>query len=369
MSKKPPRGTTPEKPADSQPRGQPRQHAQPGLPGPPAPPPAVAFETPAFDRRLMERQLTALRRAFEEHEFATEEEANAFLDQVNASGGLPPAEPRTPLEEAQEIIYQALETTGEQRARLAHKALEVSPDCADAYVLLAEATTNPRRAGRLYEEGVRAGERALGEAFFEQFGQGTRGEGEPGFWNLVETRPYMRARLGLAEVLWHVGKHAEAIDHAKELLRLNPNDNQGIRYLLATWLLVEGDLDALERLLAQYPDDWSANWAYSRVLYTLRRVGPGRQADQALKHALEVNPHVPLYLLGVKPPPTKMPEYYGMGDENEAIAYLMQGVDAWTATPEAVDWLAGALMRLVPIGKPTSRKPTSRKPPRRPKRK
>src|SRR5262245_39736743 len=45
----------------------------------------------------------------------------------------------TPLGRAQELMYQAFEQRDpDERVRLAHEALEVSPDCADAYVLLAE---------------------------------------------------------------------------------------------------------------------------------------------------------------------------------------------------------------------------------------
>src|SRR5260221_8731297 len=57
---------------------------------------------------------------------------------------------------------------------------------------------------------------------------------------------------------------------------------------------------SLHDALPIYPEEWSANWAYTRVLLTFRRSGAGRKADQALKQALEVNPHVPLYLLDRK---------------------------------------------------------------------
>jgi len=55
----------------------------------------------------------------------------------------------------------------------------------------------------------------------------------------------MRARAALAQCLWSLGKHEEAIGHYRELLRLNPSDNQGMRYLLAASLLELGKIDAL----------------------------------------------------------------------------------------------------------------------------
>lgn len=83
------------------------------------------------------------------------------------------------------------------------------------------------------------------------------------------------------------------------MLCLNPGDNQGLRYILAGWLLTGGDDRALEDLLAAYPDEDSASWAYTRALAAFRRHGAGPAADQALQRALQSNPHVPLYLLGV----------------------------------------------------------------------
>lgn len=293
-----------------------------------------------FDRRLMERQLAAVERLLAEREFGSIEEANAFLQQALEGGGLPDVSPSTPLEQAQEIVYQALEATGRRRTTLARKALTISPDCADAYVLLAESTKDIDEARRLYEQGVQAGERALGEQVFQDLA------GE--FWGMMETRPYMRARLGLADVLWHLGEREVAITHANELLRLNPNDNQGVRYQLANWLLAQGDLEALGRLLAQYPDEVSAFWAYTRLLHALRTRGPGRSADTAFRRAMAANPFVPMYLLGLMTAPEKPPDYYGFGDPNEALVYLLESADVWQGADNEAAWIAEALARLMP---------------------
>jgi len=59
----------------------------------------------------------------------------------------------------------------------------------------------------------------------------------------------MRARAGLAQCLWELGKHKEAIEHYRDMLRLNPGDNQGIRYILAMCLIELGEIKALQELL------------------------------------------------------------------------------------------------------------------------
>ncbi|HZC79202.1 MAG TPA: hypothetical protein VE258_15725, partial [Ktedonobacterales bacterium] len=127
--------------------------------------------------------MAAVARLLEEQEFESIEEAEAFLQATLASGELPVPAPATPLEQAQDVVYQALEATGKRRLNLARKALTISADCADAYVLLAESTTDIQEARRLYEQGVQAGERALGAEVFDE----AAGE----FWGLIETRPYM----------------------------------------------------------------------------------------------------------------------------------------------------------------------------------
>jgi tetratricopeptide (TPR) repeat protein len=293
-----------------------------------------------MDRRLIEQQMTALSRLLAERDIGSIEEANAYLQELLAGGGLPDVAPRTPLEEAHEVIYQALEARGPRRLNLARRALTISPDCADAYVLLAEAASDPQAARDLYEQAVAAGERAIGADIFR--------EAVGHFWGLIETRPYMRARQGLAEVLWHLGERSAAITHLQDLLRLNPGDNQGLRYLLAGWLLAVGDDAALAALLAAYPDEASAHWAYTRALAAFRQHGATDVATQALQQALQANPHVPLYLLGVKPFPAQVPGYYGIGDENEALVYLAEAAEGWLETPGALEWLVAIVQGMRP---------------------
>jgi tetratricopeptide (TPR) repeat protein len=135
----------------------------------------------------------------------------------------------TPLDRAQDMMYQAFEASPAEQVRLARQVLKISADCADAYALLAEHAKTADEALTLHKQGVDAGERALGKKAFK--------EDEGHFWGVLETRPYMRARQGLAQCLWEAGRREEAAEHYREMLRLNPNDNQGVRYSLATLLL------------------------------------------------------------------------------------------------------------------------------------
>ncbi len=294
-----------------------------------------SMEDPRHVFRSIEKHNVQIGRLLEERQLESIEEANEYIQQFIGPGKTLPSPQRklTPLERAQDMMYEAWEEQSRaKRIKLAHKALAISSGCADAYVLLAEETAQtPEDARRLYEQGVKAGELALGKGFMD--------ENVGYFWRMLETRPYMRARFGLAQVLWAFGSRKEAIGHYKELLRLNPNDNQGVRYLLINALLEEGLDDDAEALLNQYDDEVSAEWLYSRALWTFRRFGSSPKADRRLKKALKENRFVPLYMLGMRKMPQMLPEYISIGDENEAICYVAGSIECWAETLGAVEWL------------------------------
>lgn len=281
-----------------------------------------------FEKTLME-----IRRTVEEKGIQTEEELNTFMEGLLDSGRpLEGFEARTPLEEAQEIIYEAFDTpSSAKRVKLAKEALSISPDCADAYVILAQETKSITKALEYYQQGVAAGERAIGQdKFAELIGH---------FWGFLETRPYMRAREGLALMLREYGDEDEAIDHIEEMLELNPNDNQGIRYhLLSIYMDLEDDDEAYE-LLGRYKNDRSAEWLYSGALLAYRRQEGKVSSSKKLKAALDYNPHVPLFLLGRKRLPEILAPFFSPRDENEAVGYVAGALKQWFDTPGALDWL------------------------------
>ena len=239
------------------------------------------------------------------------------------------------LDLAQEKAFEAMEAPlAEERIALAREALALSPLCSDAYLVLAQETADADEALELLRRAVAVGAESLGEIDFQ--------DDAGSFWGLLQTRPYMRARHALAMALWRLGHREEAVAHYHEMLRLNPNDNQGIRYLLIDALLergLEADADAL---LKRYEEDDSAHWAWSAALLAFRRTGSSAPANKALDRAVEANRHVAAYLLGAKPLPPTLPEFIGEGDENEAVAYVHSAAGAWEAAPEAKGWLAGA---------------------------
>ncbi|MFN3324820.1 MAG: tetratricopeptide repeat protein [Bryobacteraceae bacterium] len=242
-------------------------------------------------------------------------------------------EPPSPLVQAQYLIYDAWDTPHRaKRLSLARQALALSPDCADAYLQLAEdGAESPDEYLALCRQALAAAARGLGKERMREY----RGI----FWSVVETRPYMRARMALAEALWRTGKPEEAIEQYRAMLRLDRDDRLGVRYRLLSWLLLLRLDEEAGKLLRRFRGDALAAWRYSEVLLAFRRTGDTQEARNLLAGARKRNPHVPAYLLRQRPLPSAPPDSILLGDESEAIAYAQDFGEAWQDTSGALLWL------------------------------
>lgn len=239
------------------------------------------------------------------------------------------------IREAQELIYDAWDSGDPRRqVELANEALRLSPLCADAYVTLAvNAAPGAPQTLELWRRGVEAGQKALGAAFEDYIGK---------FWSHLETRPYMRARFGLAAALWARGACEDAIAHAREMLRLNPNDNQGVRYALAAWL-AGSEEDADDGKPKFYPVSGFIEWEWTAALAAFRRGGDTATSRRLLDSAASQYPAVVPYLTGAKRLPRVLPPYESDDPAEEAINYFADHGFAWRNTPGALAWLRGRL--------------------------
>jgi tetratricopeptide (TPR) repeat protein len=298
-----------------------------------------ALRTPphAVPRTLAERGSVQISRFLEQRSFGSLDDMNAALETARQEG-LFEAGPETvagrrltKLERAQEFAYDAMEATGRRQIKLARQALAISQDCADAWVVLGEAAADAESALALYQRGLEAGAHAIGSAAFAEL----KGE----FWQHLATRPYMRARLLLAETLRELGQDEVACAHYKEMLELNPNDNQGVRYLLLVALLEDKKDDEAGALLARYPEDIQAIWPYARTLWLLRTEGDTPRTTAALDEAIRVNPHVVKYLLKPESLPEQRPPHFALGSKDEAAYAADELLDAFEATTGALPWL------------------------------
>ena len=247
------------------------------------------------------------------------------------------------LRQAHALVEQAFQADDEgSRSELARRALEISPDCADAHTCLAELAPMAKEALTHWEQGVAAGARALG-------GEDALDSYSGRFWGVLDTRPYMRARLGLAQCLWSLRRRDEAVDHCRELLRLNPDDNQGVRYVLSCYLCELNRDDEWQQLVSLYPDDASAEWHFGRALLAYRRAGDTDESRALLGAAHAANPHVAGYLVGNEVLPDVPPRYVQLGEASEAHSYVGAFLPGWRGTPGAAAWVRKTL-QIAPSG-------------------
>lgn len=319
-------------------------------------------KTPATppSRLSTESVLRNLQKLLEEKQFASIEDANAYLAKLTGPG-LQEAlfdledEPPDPRWQAQELAFDAMEAESAKQAReLAQGALAIDPDCVDALVIIAglDAKTE-REAIAGLKKAVEAGERSLGREFFR--------ENKGGFWGILETRPYMRARLQLAELLRAAGSGVQAMQHYEGMLELNPGDNQGVRYPLLGCYLAHGRLQEAAKLLRDYRGDVMASFAWGRVLERFL-AGDRAGAKKALKSARAGNPFVELHLSGQGRLPDEMPDSYSLGSEEEAAICLEQIGAAWAKHKDAVFWILDQIYGAVAPGRRTRKvKPSGSK--------
>ncbi|HEV8202310.1 MAG TPA: tetratricopeptide repeat protein [Candidatus Polarisedimenticolia bacterium] len=241
-----------------------------------------------------------------------------------------PSTASTPLERAQDICYEAFDSLGRRRVVLARRALQISPDCGDAWTILADHGGDAEQVLHRRREAVAAAERALGP---ERFASGAP------FWGDVLTRPFTRALDGLAVACAERGLVDEAIGHYQRLLRLNPDDNQGVRHPLAGLLLATADHAALETLITTYDSDLETILRYAAALLRYRQEGDTEASRESLACARRANSDVTEILLGrIEPLPAV--SYYIPGSLEEASYAVIEIGKPWRNTPGALDWLA-----------------------------
>ncbi|MFC1919783.1 tetratricopeptide repeat protein [Chloroflexota bacterium] len=159
-------------------------------------------------------------------------------------------------------------------------------------------------------------------------------------WGWLENRPFLRCLHGLALAKYENGEVEEALVLFRELLSLNPNDNQGIRALAVEALFELGRWEEACKIAGQYPDDMMAEILYGRAL-ALFKLGRRREATLALKKAVRHSPRVGNELLKTRhqrPKPGRQ-DMMMVGGSDEAYYYYERSGRFWKSAPESLEWL------------------------------
>ncbi|WP_240916898.1 UPF0149 family protein [Pseudoalteromonas sp. Z1A8] len=159
------------------------------------------------------------------------------------------------------------------------------------------------------------------------------------FWGLHETRPYMMLRAHRAKIHALHGYTQKAQSELEELLKLNPNDNQGNRFLLMNCLIINKEWDKLDALLVK-SDSEELHATASRALSAFVKHGDSKPANDYKKKLQQQNKHFSKILTGQEKLKVQQPPYFSPGSKEEVGVYLDSlGKQAWISVPASLFWL------------------------------
>jgi len=215
------------------------------------------------------------------------------------------------------------------------KLVDIDQYFFDGIIVLAQAicnTNQPKKAFELLENAVNNAKTLLPQKFDPDKCQMP--------WAILENRPYLRLLLERAMLSETIIGEQESIPLYEEILKLNPNDNQGVRGMLATLYLRTGRPTKVIELASRYPNDSQSELAMGEIL-ALLMLNNSEKATDIIKKNLSYLKHLikELFLKSHKLPKDYRPGYITCGGKDEAYFYWMAQGDLWYNLPHAMEFL------------------------------
>lgn len=224
---------------------------------------------------------------------------------------------------------------GRERRAIGDKAYAVGlerlileePDFIDAHAHLAYAWIEqgkPKKALDASLAGLARANRLIPEGFAGRIE-----------WGHLENRPYLRAMHGAVLGYMRLRRHKDAAALIERMLAYNPNDNQGVRYLLGSELLRAGEPErakaAVEAECRAYPP-----YMYELALLHLQ-AGQWVSAATALRRGFCANPYIAEVLGGtVDPAPLTIWHGSNLAEPATARDYVAAYGALWMRRPDFV---------------------------------
>ncbi len=301
-----------------------------------------------------EKFLGMIGNVLSDKDFSSAEEATQFLNEAftgrSMSDSLAEWDTRPPslLDEAHDVLDRIdPDAPLTSQRRYAKKALDITPDCMEAWETLAWSYESPKKIEEAHLKGIAHGRELHADLIAEI-------DEQHGLWGYVEARPFMRLFESLADFYSQDGLAEKVLDVHEQMLALNPGDNQGIRGPLLNGYIKLDRLDEAQRLVEQFPDDMDLGIVYGRVLLELvktldtdydfetilkkdhnGRLAPSTfdnqvftKAKTLMREAIKLNPYVPLLIEHPTSMYLESPPYYQMGSPDEAMNFIKHyGID------------------------------------------
>lgn len=165
--------------------------------------------------------------------------------------------------------------------RLVRKALKLDPQNLDARLLEIQlGEKDPRRALVSLRKTAEMGRKQLEKAGF------FREEYIGDFWGVLETRPYMRVRNEYVSLLKELGMLRQAAREAEDMIRLNTQDNLGLRFTLMHIYAALEEAGLAEELLSKYAENEEGQMLLPLTLLYYK-LGEMKKAEDSLMRLMK----------------------------------------------------------------------------------
>lgn len=162
-------------------------------------------------------------------------------------------------------------------------------------------------------------------------------------WGMLDNRPFLSLLGDYATFVESVDGSLRSIPLYEELIALNPNDNQGMRGLLATAYLKTNKLEELCLLRSKYPTDLVQELSTGNIL-ALYKLGRHDEARKEIKKTSKYSMHVFKEILKTSHvQPELTPGRLTVGGEDEAWLYWDAQGNMWMTSPGAREFLKEVL--------------------------
>jgi tetratricopeptide (TPR) repeat protein len=214
--------------------------------------------------------------------------------------------------------------------------IEGFPEFLDAYhhlALLLDETEGYIEAKELLSTAVKIGKNSFPKSF--KIGRHRLP------WGILENRQFLRPYHAWALKLLECKDTIVALEAFKDILSMNPNDNQGVRSLTIDCFFRLAQPAEVLSICKRFPNDTMEEVLYGRPL-ALFQLGKKEEARVALLRAIELSPHIAKELSRKihRAPANLSSKYVTAGGADQSFLYWKHQGQHWKNTDGALEFLS-----------------------------